>query len=58
MNSKDKQTLSTSLERYFNSFRDNIIGIDQMFESPFGLKKLFIQIGLQVGGYTDLLKKN
>lgn len=33
-------TLDTSLENYFKNFRDNIIGIDQTFESPFGTKKI------------------
>jgi selenocysteine lyase/cysteine desulfurase len=28
------------LEAYFKSFRNNIIGIDQDFESPFGVKKI------------------
>ncbi len=31
---------STDLESYFNTFRNNIIGIDQEFESPFGKKKI------------------
>lgn len=30
----------TELEIYFKQFRDNIIGIDQEFESPFGKKKI------------------
>lgn len=30
----------SSLERYFDRFRSNIIGIDQEFESPFGPKKI------------------
>ncbi|MCG8698239.1 MAG: aminotransferase class V-fold PLP-dependent enzyme [Bacteroidales bacterium] len=29
-----------NLEEYFSSFRDNIIGINQTFESPFGTKKI------------------
>ncbi|HMR89845.1 MAG TPA: selenocysteine lyase, partial [Saprospiraceae bacterium] len=29
-----------SLEQYFAPFRNNIIGIDQEFESPYGLKKI------------------
>lgn len=33
-------TLSTELEQYFSQFRKNIIGIDQVFESPFGMKKM------------------
>ena len=28
------------LEAYFNTFRNNIIGVDQEFESPFGTKKI------------------
>jgi selenocysteine lyase/cysteine desulfurase len=31
---------STTLEQYFAPFRENIIGIHQEFESPFGLKKI------------------
>lgn len=30
----------TKTELYFKRFRDNIIGIDQQFESPFGLQKI------------------
>ncbi|NNT72734.1 aminotransferase class V-fold PLP-dependent enzyme [Flavobacterium sp. IMCC34852] len=30
----------TALEQYFRQFRQNIIGIDQEFESPFGKKKI------------------
>ncbi|MDI1256611.1 MAG: aminotransferase class V-fold PLP-dependent enzyme [Flavobacterium sp.] len=33
-------TLDTALEQYFQEFRNNIIGIDQQFESPFGKKKI------------------
>ncbi|MBD3583044.1 aminotransferase class V-fold PLP-dependent enzyme [Flavobacterium sp. D33] len=32
--------LGTSLEQYFSKFRENIIGISQDFESPFGRKKI------------------
>ena len=32
--------LSTQLEQYFQKFRNNIIGIDQEFVSPFGKKKI------------------
>ena len=32
--------LSMTLETYFQQFRENIIGIDQEFESPFGKKKI------------------
>ncbi len=31
---------ATSLEQYFSKFRENIIGIDQNFNSPFGEKKI------------------
>ncbi|RKS94039.1 selenocysteine lyase/cysteine desulfurase [Flavobacterium limicola] len=30
----------TQLEQYFQQFRDNIIGIDQEFESPYGQKQI------------------
>lgn len=30
----------SELETYFRKFRDNIIGVDQSFESPFGEKKI------------------
>lgn len=33
-------TKETALEQYFQQFRNNIIGIDQEFESPFGRKKI------------------
>jgi selenocysteine lyase/cysteine desulfurase len=31
---------TTTLEQYFQKFRDNIIGIDQEFISPFGIRKI------------------
>lgn len=31
---------STELEQYFQQFRQHIIGIDQTFESPFGIQKV------------------
>jgi len=37
MNLSDKKT---SLETYFKPFRNNIIGIDQEFDAPFGRKKI------------------
>ena len=41
MISTDTQKVSTTeLERYFNQFRQHIIGIDQKFESPFGTQKI------------------
>lgn len=33
-------TAQTVLEQYFQQFRKNIIGIEQEFESPFGIKKI------------------
>ena len=36
----ENQVMSSVLEKYFETFRNNIIGIDQKFESPFGLKKI------------------
>jgi selenocysteine lyase/cysteine desulfurase len=33
-------TLSTELENYFLQFRNNIVGIGQEFDSPFGRKKI------------------
>lgn len=32
--------LNTTLEGYFKAFRDNILGIDQTFESPYGTHKI------------------
>ncbi len=32
--------MTTDLEQYFQKFRENIIGIDQTFESPYGNQKL------------------
>ncbi len=32
--------VQTPLEKYFRRFRRNIVGIDQMFESPYGRKKI------------------
>ena len=34
------KTLSTELEQHFQQYRDNIIGIEQEFDSPFGRKKI------------------
>ena len=33
-------TTAVTLEQYFRPFRENIIGIDQTFQSPFGEKKI------------------
>ncbi len=40
MTTLDKLVLPTTLEQYFKPFRDQIIGINQEFESPFGTKKI------------------
>jgi YD repeat-containing protein len=40
MISNDSITIPTELERYFQQYRKNIIGINQEFESPFGTKKI------------------
>ena len=40
MNTNETIVLPTELELYFKKFRDNIIGINQEFESPFGSKKI------------------
>jgi hypothetical protein len=35
-----RYTKVSELEDYFNQFRKNIIGIDQTFESPYGIQKI------------------
>ena len=30
----------TALETYFQRFRNNIVGVDQTFQSPYGKKKI------------------
>jgi len=40
MTTLDTLILPTTLEQYFKPFRDQIIGINQEFESPFGTKKI------------------
>lgn len=37
---KKEEILSNTLEAYFTAFRENIIGIDQTFDSPYGRKKI------------------
>jgi len=34
------KTISTDLEEYFQQFRQNIVGVDQTFISPYGVKKI------------------
>ena len=55
--SEAKQTKSSKLEQHFNQFRQHIIGIDQEFDSPFGDKRLFTQIGRLLDVCIALLKK-
>jgi len=40
MQTATQLTLNTELESYFLKFRNNIIGIEQEFDSPFGIKKI------------------
>ena len=35
-----KTTSTTQLEQYFQKFRENIIGINETFESPYGIKNI------------------
>ncbi len=35
-----KEIQNSVLENYFNQFRKNIVGVDQTFESPYGIKKI------------------
>jgi selenocysteine lyase/cysteine desulfurase len=37
---KEKQNQVSELEQYFQQFRENIVGIDQKFESPYGEKEI------------------
>ena len=39
-NISEKNEVTTSLEKYFEPFRNNIVGINQEFDSPFGRKKI------------------
>ena len=38
--SKQQFTDTSSLEDYFKPFRNNIVGMDTMFQSPYGNKKI------------------
>ena len=40
MISTKESTIKSDLEKYFNQFRENIIGIHQTFQSPYGEQKL------------------
>jgi len=50
------------LEKYFESFRNNIIGINKTFESPFGTKKIiyadWTASGRLYGGIEDTLRND
>ncbi len=40
MTTINNEVIPSQLELYFDQFRNNIIGIDQEFQSPFGIKKI------------------
>lgn len=40
MISSEEKVKTTALEKYFETFRKNIVGINQEFDSPFGRKKI------------------
>ena len=40
MISSEEKIKTNSLEKYFEPFRNNIVGINQEFDSPFGRKKI------------------
>ena len=40
ISTKIKNIKDSELEQYFNQFRENIVGIDLEFESPYGTKKI------------------
>ena len=40
MVSPKENVITSDLEKYFNQFRENIIGINQTFQSPYGAQKL------------------
>ena len=37
---QEKTTYKSELERYFKAFRNNILGVDLKFESPYGIQKM------------------
>ena len=39
------------IEKYFEPFRENTIGYNQAFQSPYGEKKIVYETGLQVEDY-------
>ena len=40
MSSTNKNTEKSSLEQYFQQFREHIVGVEQTFQSPYGVQKL------------------
>ena len=42
-----------ALEKYFEQFRNQIIGNDACFESPYGTRKYIISTGLPAAGYIN-----
>ena len=40
MISSKENSVKLDLEHYFNQFRENIVGINQTFQSPYGEQKL------------------
>ncbi len=40
MNRSNTKTIDSNLEAYFKVFRDNIVGLNQTFESPYGTQKI------------------
>ena len=55
-----KKAGKDSLENYFRSFREQVIGINEYFESPYGKKKIvyadWISSGRLYGPIEDKLK--
>ena len=53
--------MENELQKYFDQFRENIVGIDATFESPFGEQKLiyadWIASGRLYGPIEDKIKK-
>ena len=48
----------SSLETYFAKFRENIIGVEQRFDSPYGEQKIVMPTGQQAAGCMAQLKRN
>lgn len=47
----------SKLEKHFSSFRNNIVGIDQTFESPYGQKKIVYADWIASGRLYDPIEK-